>query len=158
MGDELGLLNDVGWADDEAHAGDNRWVHRPPMPWRGARPDVPGDRAAILEEIRRLVRVRGALPHLHAARPAETWDPRDPGVLLVVRRAPEGPLLMAANVTAEERWVADDVLHWLGLHTEGLHDALAGSTPDLRLGAVRLAPYQVAWLYDRQAAAVSSSK
>jgi amylosucrase len=64
---------------------------------------------------------------------------------------------MAANVTGEERWVTDDVLHWLGLHTEGLHDAVTGGRPTLHLGAVRLAPYQVAWLYDRQAAAVPSS-
>ncbi len=104
-----------------------------------------------------LVSVRAGLPHLHAAIPTEIWDPRDPGVLLVVRRAPEGPLLMAANVTDEERWVADDVLHWLGLHTSGLHDALGGARPKLRDGAVRLAPYQCAWLYDRQADAVSSS-
>ena len=33
MGDELGLLNDRGWAGDPAHAGDNRWAHRPRMPW-----------------------------------------------------------------------------------------------------------------------------
>ena len=33
MGDEIGLLNDVGWADEPEHAADNRWVHRPRMPW-----------------------------------------------------------------------------------------------------------------------------
>ena len=33
MGDELALLNDPGWADDPAHTGDNRWLHRPPMDW-----------------------------------------------------------------------------------------------------------------------------
>jgi amylosucrase len=157
MGDELGLLNDVGWADDEAHAGDNRWAHRQRLSWRRGLPEVPDDRAPIREGIRALVRARATLPHLHAARPTEIWDPRDPGVLLVVRRGEAGPLLMAANVTGEERWVTDDVLHWLGLHTEGLHDAVTGGRPTLHLGAVRLAPYQVAWLYDRQAAAVPSS-
>jgi hypothetical protein len=58
---------------------------------------------------------------------------------------------MAANVTDEERWVGDDVLHWLGLHTDGLHDAVGDAAPVLRSGAVRLAPYQVAWLHDRSA-------
>ena len=33
MGDELGLRNDYDFADDPEHADDNRWVHRPPMPW-----------------------------------------------------------------------------------------------------------------------------
>ena len=36
MGDELGLLNDPGWADDPAHSGDNRWMHRPRMDWAAA--------------------------------------------------------------------------------------------------------------------------
>ncbi len=89
------------------------------------------------------------LPHLHAASPTEIWDPRDPGVLLVVRRHPSGPLLAASNATAEEAWVAADVLHWLGLHTDGLHDAITDSAPELRDGAVRLAPYATVWLHDR---------
>ena len=149
MGDELGLLNDDGWADDPDHAGDNRWVHRPRMPWRHGQPDVPAGREQITDGLKRLVRTRAGLPHLHAAHPTEIWEPRDPGVLLVVRRAPEGLLLMAANVTGEERWVTDDVLHWLGLHTPGLYDALGGAVPKLHDGAVRLAAYQVAWLHDR---------
>ena len=33
MGDELGLRNDYDFVDDPDHADDNRWVHRPPMPW-----------------------------------------------------------------------------------------------------------------------------
>lgn len=65
---------------------------------------------------------------------------------------------MAANVTAEERWVADDVLHWLGLHVPGLHEAISDAAPSLQDGAVRLGPHQVAWLYERQAEADSSSK
>ena len=36
MGDELGLRNDPHWADDPAHADDNRWMHRPPMDWEAA--------------------------------------------------------------------------------------------------------------------------
>ncbi len=146
MGDELGLLNDPGWADDPAHADDNRWVHRPVMPWGTA---AGKDAHGIGAGLRHLLAVRSTLPHLHAASPTEIWDPRDPGVLLVVRRHPLGPLLAASNATGEEAWVAADVLHWLGLHTEGLHDAIAGSAPEVRDGAVRLAPYATVWLHDR---------
>ena len=144
MGDELGLLNDAGWADEPAHAADNRWVHRPRMPW-----PTPPDRHGISAGLRDLVEVRRSLPHLHSASPTEIWDPRDPGVLLVVRRHPVGPLLGAYNVTADERWVDADVLHWLGLHTPGLHDAIGDRQPELHEGAVRLAPYEAAWLFDR---------
>lgn len=146
MGDELGLTNDTGWSDDPAHAADNRWVHRPRMPW----PVVESghDPHGIVAGLRHLVDVRRAVPHLHAASPTEVWDPRDPRVLLVVRRHPRGPLLAAANASGEEAWVASDVLHWLGLHTDGLRDALTGAPPELHDGAVRLAPYAAVWLYD----------
>ena len=96
MGDELGLLNDAGWADDPAHAADNRWVHRPRMPWDA---ESHADRHGIGAGLRHLLDVRRELPHLHAATPTEVWDPRDPGVLLVVRRHPSGPLLAACNAT-----------------------------------------------------------
>jgi amylosucrase len=56
-------------------------------------------------------------------------------------------VLVAANMTAEERRVGDDVLHWLGLHTDGLVDAITGRPPEVRSGGVPLAPYACAWLY-----------
>ena len=147
MGDELGLLNDAGWADDPAHAADNRWVHRPRMPWDA---EAHGDRHGIGAGLRHLLDVRRDLPHLHAATPTEVWDPRDPGVLLVVRRHPSGPLLAAYNATDRPARVDADVLHWLGLHTDGLHDAISGTAPSLVEGAVPLEPYAVAWLHDRR--------
>ena len=109
MGDELGLLNDQGWADEPAHAADNRWVHRPRMPW-----PVPTDTDGVREGLAHLLDVRKRLPHLHAAHPTEIWDPRDPGVLLVVRRSPAGPLLAASNMTDRPASVPSDVFHWLG--------------------------------------------
>ena len=137
MGDELGLLNDQGWADEPAHAADNRWVHRPRMPW-----PVPTDTDGIREGLAHLLDVRKRLPHLHAAHPTEIWDPRDPGVLLVVRRSPAGPLLAASNMTDRPASVPSDVFHWLGMAAGDLHDHLAGERPTFdggadRAGAVR---------------------
>ncbi|NUR08415.1 MAG: alpha-amylase, partial [Nocardioidaceae bacterium] len=57
-GDELALLNDPDWADEPAHADDNRWAHRPALPWPPP-PDTFGVRSAL----RRLVQVRASLPH-----------------------------------------------------------------------------------------------
>ena len=62
MGDELGLLNDPAWAEDEHHAADNRWMHRPPMDWAAAeRRTVPGTvEAALWDGLRRLIAARRA--------------------------------------------------------------------------------------------------
>ncbi|MEO6512659.1 MAG: alpha-amylase family protein [Nocardioides sp.] len=145
MGDELGLLNDRGWADDPSHAGDNRWVHRPRMPWPLA--DSPaGDTQGIREGIGRLLDVRRALPHLHAAHATEIWDPRDPAVLLVVRRSEHGPLLAAANVSDRPARVPSDVFYWLGMAAGDLHDHLTGERPRFEGDAIALAPYAAAWL------------
>ena len=36
MGDELAVRNDYDFVDDPEHADDNRWIHRPAMPWSTA--------------------------------------------------------------------------------------------------------------------------
>ena len=40
MGDEVALTNDLNWPKDPGHESDNRWTHRPRMPW-----DVAAQRA-----------------------------------------------------------------------------------------------------------------
>ncbi len=141
MGDEVALLNDAVWAADPAHAADNRWVHRPRMPW-----PPPVDTDGVREGLAHLLSVRATLPHLHAACPTEIWDPRDPGVLLVVRRGANGPLLGAYNMTDRQATVPGEVLAWLGLPADDLHDHLAGAPPLVADDAVRLAPHAAAWI------------
>lgn len=77
------------------------------------------------------------------------WDPRDPHVLLVVRRHDRGPLLAAANVSDSVRRVTADVLAWLGLSPDDLVDRLSGLPPQMRDGDVLLPPYAAAWLTAR---------
>ena len=62
--DEIGLLNDPDWAGEPGHAEDNRWVHRPRMPW-GSPPVSEG----IATGLASLVGARRELPELHAATP-----------------------------------------------------------------------------------------
>jgi len=141
MGDELGLLNDPDWADEPSHREDNRWAHRPRMPW-----PTPPDEHGIQGAIRHLVQARAALPHLHASVAAEVLDPRDPGVLLVARRHPLGPMVGAYNVMPEPRHVPLSVLRDLRLDVGRLVDHVTGSTPTIRDDAVQLTPYAAAWL------------
>ncbi len=148
MGDELALPNDPTWDADPAHADDNRWVHRPRMPWADgdprAAPGPPG--RAVYDGLRHLVAVRAGTPHLHAAVAAEVLDARDPGVLLVARRHPLGAMLGAYNVTAEERCVPLEVLHGLGLDLGHVVDRLTAEPPRVVDGAVQMPPYAARWL------------
>jgi amylosucrase len=147
MGDELGLLNDPAWEasaptpERPGERPDNRWVHRPVLPW-----PVPADEHGITEGIHRLVLARASLPHLHAAAAAEVLDPRDTGVLLVARPHPLGRMLGAYNVMPEPRHVPLSVLHELGIDPARAVDHVSGSTPVIRDDAVQLAPYAPVWL------------
>ncbi len=141
MGDELGLVDDADWASEPSHALDNRWVHRPRMPW-----PLPADEHGIQAGVQHLVEVRASLPHLHASVPSRVLDPRDRGVLLVARHHPLGPMLAAYNVMPGPRHVPLDVVRGLGMDPGRLVDHVAGSTPVLSDDAVQLPPYAALWL------------
>ncbi|MGL5829527.1 MAG: alpha-amylase family protein, partial [Angustibacter sp.] len=149
MGDELALPNDPHWDEDPAHAQDNRWLHRPRMPWATAelRHQPHSVAGQVFTAIKKMAAVRGTIEQLHAGIDAEALDPSDPGILPVLRAHPSGPFLGLYNVTAQVRpWPAHR-LYELGLQTPW--DALAGRfiepAPD---GNVWLAPYTAVWVID----------
>ncbi|MFC3687808.1 amylosucrase [Aquipuribacter hungaricus] len=152
-GDELALRDDLGWADEPGHEGDNRWAHRPRLPWRtdalgqdaAARHDPSTVAGRVFQGLVRLAAARRGTVQLHAAYPTEVLDPPDPGVLALLRRHPEGPMLGLYNVTEHPV----EVTGWLlGLH--GLHHAVdrLGGVPVRTddAGSVVLEPYGVRWL------------
>ena len=141
MGDELALLNDAAWADDPAHADDNRWVHRPRMPWDVAeRRHVEGTvEHRVWSSLTAAVRVRGGLPALHAAVPSTLLDPVNPAVVAWRRHAPAQTLVALHNTTAVPQvWPRDAVPL-----PDPLVDALSGSAAGLVLP-----PYGCLWLVD----------
>jgi amylosucrase len=142
MGDELALLNDYDFAEVAEHADDNRWVHRPRMPWDLAeRRHQPGTvEHRVWHGIRHAISVRAALPSLDASMETEIVDPVNPGVLVFLRRVPGQTMVGVYNMTPDEqslpRWVIP-VGNWAW-------DALTEESP-LTDGPLRLAAYQARW-------------
>jgi amylosucrase len=152
MGDELALLSDPDWDRDPRYADDNRWAHRPRLPWPLALdaasgaidPDEPA--AAVYSGLRRLVAARATLDQLHAGTRSEPLAPSDPGVLLVHRDHPLGPLLCAYNVTHEWRPLPVGRLHEVGLDVTCV-DRVSGRSPQVGDdGRLWLPPYGFHWL------------
>jgi amylosucrase len=145
MGDEIALCNDHDWDTEPAHADDNRWVHRPRMPWPA------DDDTGVHAGLARLIAARRDLPHLHASVGGRVLDPSDPGVLLVLREHPLGPMLGLYNVTPEHRPVPAYRLRDHGLEPSASIDAITGGPvtvhPDDNLW---LAPYAAWWLVEQQ--------
>ena len=147
MGDELGLANDPTWADDPAQAGDNRWMHRPPMDWDVAeRRHEPGTvEARVFAGMVALSRARAGLLALRSGTPTELVDPGSHHVLAFRRRHPRSsPLVALANFSDEPATLAR------GAALPGLSDAgrLVVATPGTDLGghAVTLPAWGHAWV------------
>ncbi len=148
-GDELAAPNDVGWASEAGHEGDNRWAHRPRLdPTRVAdRHDTSTVAGQAFAMLVRLGRVRASLPQLHGgATPQVLWD-TDHGVLAVVRRHPSGVFVGLYNVTGEWRPFPMDRLRALGLRAP--LDALSGNVVTSGAdGVIRLHPHAAWWVVE----------
>jgi len=145
-GDELGLRNDPGWAAEDGHCEDNRWAHRPRLPWDVAaiRHDPATPTGRVFAGLAHLAAVRSGLPHLHACVPAQVLDEDDPGVLGVLRRHPTGPLLGLYNVTGSWRSWPVRALADVSL-TEPV-DALTGRRSTFQDARLWLPPHAAQWL------------
>ena len=152
-GDEVAQLNDEHWDEMPEHAGDNRWAHRPRLDWdcvQEARQDAGSAVGRVWAGMQHLARVRASLPHLHASWPAETVAAPDPGVFVVLRRHPVGPMLQLYNVTEQPRTVPAWWVREQAINLDGAVDALNGFPPNLTDdGSVYLSTYQRVWLVRR---------
>lgn len=149
MGDELGLLNDHAFAADPAHSDDNRWMHRPRMPWDVAadRHDSAGVPGRVYAGIRRLTLVRSGLESLHAAVDADVLATPNPAVFAALRVHPAGTLLQLYNVS--EHW---QPVAWHEVARHGLqrpYDVLNEAWVEPEHGTLVLPPYAAWWLVDR---------
>ena len=114
MGDELGLLNDYGFAEHPDTRDDNRWLHRPYMDWDGAakRSQEGTLQAQIFAGVAGLIRVRRNTPQLYAGYQTEVLDVR-PHLFTYVRAHPLGTLLALYNFSEQTQVLSLGVL---GVH------------------------------------------
>ena len=142
MGDELALLNDASWSQEPAHADDNRWVHRPRMPWdvaeRRHREGTVEHR--VWHGLRAAVRARSGIPAMHAAVEPELIDPVNPAVVSWVRRSPAQTVVAVHNMTEHQQVWPRWAVPLDGLLT----DALTGRT--CLDDPLVLEAYEVRWL------------
>jgi amylosucrase len=146
MGDELALLNDASYRDDLEHADDNRWMHRPRMPWQVAsrRHDPSTLEGRVHALVRHLGEVRGSLPSLHAAVESVPCETSNRSVLAVLRSHAAGDVVQLYNLSPDEQRC--DVSALGPLVGISVVDRLGGDAPELRDGQLVLAPFAALWL------------
>ena len=147
MGDELALLNDYAFAEDPAHAPDNRWVHRPRLDWaevEALRSDPGTPAAQVYAGLRHLIGVRRATPHLHASIESVPLESPDPAALLLRRSHPLGVMVQVYNFS-ERRVVLP--AHMLRAELgDSARDLIGGSAFTLSRPTLTLEPYRALWL------------
>ena len=127
MGDELGLPNDVGWADDPPHSADNRWMHRPPMDWAVAerRHDASSVEGRLFTVFQDMAATRASLLALRSGTVTQLVETGNPHVLAYARRHPRGTTFLGlANFSDSSGEFLDDRLA-----------PLFPARPDLRLAS-----------------------
>ena len=140
MGDEIGLTNDYAFADEAAHAHDNRWMHRPRMNW--ARQGSP--QLKIFEGTKHIVRRRKSLGHLAASNPTQILEPQNQSIFAFLRMGDEGPLLGIFNFS--EQWQNLPAAFARGHGIERFHDALSDASVMTPNDQLQIPPYGRIWL------------
>ncbi len=144
LGDEVGQLNDYGYLTTPEHAGDSRWVHRPPYPAEryAERGDPDTDAGTVYRGLKRMIAVRRETPEL-AGGALVTFQTHDPHVLGYQRPGPDGTVLVLVNVSEERRTVPSEAFAALpGSARELLTDIETPLWADLELE-----PLQFLWLH-----------
>jgi len=148
MGDEIALRNDAAWADDPAHADDNRWLHRPPMDWAAAelRTEDHTPEAAVFQALRALGAARRSSESLRSDGDTQVLGVDDPHVLAFVRKHPRAaPVVVLANFSDHDESVSDDVFRRGGL-TSPRHLHSSNGRLVVTHGRVQLAAWGYVWV------------
>ncbi len=143
LGDEVGQLNDDGYAAEDGHGADSRWVHRPHYPagLYAQRNDPSTTTGAVYAGIRRMIEVRSQTPELAGSRLVD-FRTNTASVLGYQRPGNGTHILVLANFGDEPQVVSAETLS--GFAPEAL-DILTGSPAHMG-GGLELAPQEFRWL------------
>jgi amylosucrase len=148
MGDELALRNDPHWAQDPAHAQDNRWMHRPPMDWAAAdrRRDPGSVEGRVFAAIRGLAAARRSLLALRSGGSTQVLPTENRSVLAYRRAHPRSaPFLSLTNFSDVTQSVDGGVIARAGLYEPSHVHSTAGHL-SIIADRIELMPWSFAWL------------
>jgi amylosucrase len=147
MGDELALLNDSSYLDNPEMAMDNRWIHRPQMPWDKAENAIANPdslEGRMYHGIKQLIEARVSTPHLHAAVETQVLETQNSHVFIYNRAHPLGNFVGIYNFSETAQTYSVWQLQELGIHTP--FDRISNTKLEIADGVIWLAPYARLWI------------
>jgi len=148
MGDELALRSDSGWAADQAHEHDNRWMHRPLMDWEAAarRHDPNSIEGRVFAAIAGLADARRSLLALRSGGRTELLPTENRSVMAYRRAHPRSaPFLALTNFSDVDQAVDAGIIARAGLY-EPAHVHSSAGRLSISAGRIELPPWSFLWL------------
>jgi len=153
-GDELGMINDYDFMNDESKAGDSRWIHRPQMDWEKAeKRRVPGTpEEQIFMGLQHMIALRKCIPAFADFNNRELIETSNEHLFVFMRNNPfklDDRVLVVGNFDHEEQSLTLSDLGNRGqFKYSQVRDLLSGELLQLDNDQLTIPPCSIYWLTD----------
>lgn len=136
-GDELGMLNDYAYQDDESKSADSRWTHRPTIDWEKAENrNIPGTiEYKIFSPLKKMIAVRKEIDAFADFNNRELIEVENPHLFVFSRQSTTkqtDSVLVVANFDNKPQSLnMKDIASFSGQQNNQLIDLVSGQTPDI---------------------------
>ena len=148
-GDEIALLNDYSFLEDESKKDDNRWVHRPKMDWALAekrkKPDTP--QAQVFRTLQHMIALRKSIDEFGDHNNFRLIETSNEHVFAFERSWKGKSTVVIANFKDDGQYVYSHlVFPQTMVNPFGMKDRLSGNQLLIEEGMLHFEPYQLYWL------------
>lgn len=148
-GDEIAMLNDYSFLEDESKSDDNRWVHRPKMEWQLAekRKQKKSPQAQVFQALQHMISLRKSCPELGDHNNFKLIETSNEHVFAFERQWQGKSIMVVANFRDDDQQVYSHLLFPQSLiNPFAMKDLLTDQKVQVEEGRLYLAPYQFYWL------------
>ena len=148
-GDEIAMLNDYSFLEDESKKDDNRWVHRPKMDWALAekrkKPDTP--QAQVFRTLQHMIALRKSIDEFGDHNNFRLIETSNEHVFAFERSWKGKSTVVIANFKDDDQYVYSHlVFPQTMVNPFGMKDRLSGNQLLIEEGRLHFEPYQLYWL------------
>ena len=148
-GDEIAMLNDYSFLEDESKKDDNRWVHRPKMDWALAekrkKPDTP--QAQVFRTLQHMIALRKSIDEFGDHNNFRLIETSNEHVFAFERSWKGKSTVVIANFKDDGQYVYSHlVFPQTMVNPFGMKDRLSGNQLLIEEGMLHFEPYQLYWL------------
>jgi len=153
-GDEIGVLNDCSYLNDEHKANDSRWAHRPKLDWKKVelRHQSGTVEHRIFTALKKMIAVRKEIAAFADFNNRELIHLDNPHLFVFSRfnlRRSSSSVLVVANFDAKPQYLDLDAVGHVFRSSHGqIRDLYSGEVPALFKNQLVVPPYHFYWLSD----------